>query len=52
MFCICRLPADGLMIECSGCQKWYHINCVDILEKELHCISDKNWYCKDCYSLL
>ena len=23
-FCSCRMPEDGLMFECSGCEKWFH----------------------------
>lgn len=28
IFCHCRLPASGKMIECTTCQQWYHKYCV------------------------
>ncbi|KAJ8101507.1 PLU-1-like protein-domain-containing protein [Lipomyces tetrasporus] len=30
MFCICRLPESGLMIECEMCHEWYHNRCLKI----------------------
>ncbi|KAK9446984.1 PLU-1-like protein-domain-containing protein [Limtongia smithiae] len=30
IFCICRLPESGLMIECETCHEWYHNRCLKI----------------------
>ena len=45
IFCLCCLPEEGTMIECSTCLKWFHVQFVEhsgnIMEEEL-------WYCRDC----
>ena len=34
IFCSCRMPIEGKMIQCSGCKESYHMACVmDVLEK-------------------
>jgi hypothetical protein len=33
IFCICRGPEKGFMIQCSKCDEWYHGKCVKITEK-------------------
>ncbi|TPX31535.1 hypothetical protein SmJEL517_g05157 [Synchytrium microbalum] len=33
IFCICRLPEKGIMIECDVCKEWYHISCVKVPKK-------------------
>ncbi|KAK9457741.1 PLU-1-like protein-domain-containing protein [Dipodascopsis uninucleata] len=30
LFCLCRLPESGLMIECEICHEWYHSKCLKI----------------------
>ncbi|KAK9238734.1 PLU-1-like protein-domain-containing protein [Lipomyces kononenkoae] len=30
VFCICRLPESGIMIECELCHEWYHNRCLKI----------------------
>ena len=27
LYCICKLPARDLMIECEVCENWYHWDC-------------------------
>jgi histone demethylase JARID1 len=34
VFCICRSPESGLMIECDTCGEWYHGNCVRVSRRE------------------
>lgn len=34
VFCICRGPETGFMIQCSNCDEWYHGKCVNITEKQ------------------
>jgi uncharacterized protein YbaR (Trm112 family) len=44
VFCICRMinnPEKG-MINCNRCNKWYHIDCVNVDLKE------KKWFCVQC----
>ncbi|KAK9368529.1 PLU-1-like protein-domain-containing protein [Lipomyces kononenkoae] len=30
VFCICRLPESGIMIECEMCHEWYHNRCLKL----------------------
>jgi hypothetical protein len=42
-YCICNGPSEGLMIECETCRDWFHIQCVQIEEKNIpnhyNCVS-------------
>ncbi|XP_031466572.1 histone lysine demethylase PHF8-like isoform X2 [Phasianus colchicus] len=35
VYCLCRLPYDvtRFMIECDGCQDWFHGSCVGVEEE-------------------
>ncbi|KAL3801540.1 hypothetical protein HJC23_000978 [Cyclotella cryptica] len=33
-YCICRLPYEGFMIGCDGCEEWYHGPCVGVTEEQ------------------
>jgi hypothetical protein len=33
-YCICRLPYEGFMIGCDGCDEWYHGQCVGVSEEQ------------------
>lgn len=33
-YCICRLPYEGFMIGCDGCEEWYHGICVGVSEEQ------------------
>ena len=44
IFCWCRLPDEGTMVECSTCLRWFHFHCVKPSEK----ITEGSWYCRDC----
>ena len=35
MFCMCRQPEAGLMLECDICHEWYHGKCLKIAKKDL-----------------
>lgn len=48
-YCICRLPYEGFMIGCDGCEEWYHGPCVGISEEQGEKI-DK-YVCVRCYTL-
>ena len=47
VFCKCRLPEDGRMIQCDSCKEWYHSHCVTVPESVW---SDSNsvWHCASC----
>ena len=33
-YCICRLPYEGFMIGCDGCEEWYHGTCIGLSEEQ------------------
>lgn len=35
VFCICRKPEAGIMIECDLCHEWYHSKCLKIARGKL-----------------
>lgn len=32
--CICRKGEDGLMIQCDGCDEWFHGECVSVTQED------------------
>ena len=48
LYCICRTLYDPsrFMIECDGCDDWFHGDCVGVAEKDSEMV-DK-YYCKSC----
>ncbi|KAL4428613.1 hypothetical protein ABPG74_009115 [Tetrahymena malaccensis] len=46
--CICKRPLnpDYLYIQCEKCEKWFHITCINISEKDLEKI--ENYKCPFC----
>ena len=46
VYCICKLPEeyDSYMIECEGCERWYHCSCMKISR---HKVPD-HWQCSLC----
>ena len=48
IFCSCRMPIEGNMIECSGCKEWFHLACVmDVPERAVDEL-DYVWLCALC----
>ena len=47
IFCHCRLPEKGNMIECCQCSEWYHEIC-ETVDQEVWEQEDINWVCKGC----
>jgi len=43
-YCICRMPEFGFMLECEGCNEWFHGKCVGVTRR--HDIDD--WRCPNC----
>ena len=48
-YCICRLPYEGFMIGCDGCEEWYHGACVGVTEEQANKV-DK-YVCLRCSAL-
>ncbi|XP_043936030.1 histone lysine demethylase PHF8 [Protopterus annectens] len=48
VYCLCRLPYDvtRFMIECDGCQDWFHGSCVGVEEEQAADIDV--YHCPNC----
>lgn len=44
IYCICRSPARGRMIECEKCSEWFHFRCVSLKKK----VGPRFWRCPKC----
>ena len=47
IYCLCRLPADGQMIQCESCGEWFHDHCVAVPQSVWNC-PQSQWYCSLC----
>ena len=47
VFCDCRMPEDNSMVQCSECEQWYHIHCVNVPKQALE-DSKEPWLCNTC----
>ena len=47
--CICRMPEiTGVpMVECSNCNEWYHLSCIDV-PSEVLLNESLPWICQFC----
>ena len=50
VYCICRGPSSGDMIECSVCREWFHAACVKLTSEGFTFFSqpDSVYYCPAC----
>ncbi|KAG0168879.1 hypothetical protein DFQ30_004217 [Apophysomyces sp. BC1015] len=46
VYCLCRTPESGLMIECDVCHEWYHGPCVKVTRREAK--SQSSYVCPVC----
>lgn len=47
VYCLCRKPWQGrFMIQCDGCDEWYHGVCVDITPSEA--LNIDKYHCQKC----
>lgn len=46
VFCLCRKPEAGMMIECSKCREWYHSKCLKIARGKIK--EDDDFTCPIC----
>ena len=49
VFCYCRLPEEGSMIECCRCSEWYHEEC-ERVDQEVWEKEEIDWICTKCSS--
>ena len=49
IFCYCRLPEEGNMIECCQCSEWYHEEC-EVVDQAVWENEETDWVCKKCSS--
>ena len=48
IYCLCRLIDDGKkMIQCAGCNEWFHVACVQVEKKFIAC-RKLDWFCPSC----
>ncbi|EPQ53046.1 hypothetical protein GLOTRDRAFT_122355 [Gloeophyllum trabeum ATCC 11539] len=49
-----RHQESAEMVKCSNCQRWMHVNCVDMADAltEEYNLADSPWYCPDCLTSL
>ena len=48
LHCVCRQPFHGSMIQCFGCEDWYHPKCTDCTETEIKTMGAVRincWWC-------
>jgi histone demethylase JARID1 len=48
LYCICRKPESGLMIECDVCHEWYHGSCLKVARNAAR--STSSYVCPICHS--
>ena len=47
VFCHCRLPEEGNMIECCQCAEWFHEKC-ETVDQQVWEKEEIDWVCKEC----
>ena len=47
LFCQCRLPEQGKMIQCECCLEWFHSQCV-IVPEYIWKSAETKWHCQSC----
>lgn len=49
LYCICRKPDDhSLMIECAGCEGWFHPRCMKIADEDVRDLLVDRFVCNVC----
>ena len=52
LYCLCRKPESGYMLQCEVCNEWYHANCLHIpkskLNQESDVSKDMRFICGSC----
>ena len=49
VYCSCRMPeVSGIeMVQCNGCEDWFHVHCVSVSRQALE-VTSLDWLCKAC----
>ena len=47
-YCYCKSKESGRMVQCNGCQDWFHFTCAGLAE-DFSSLDD--WYCRNCLSV-
>lgn len=47
IYCVCRLPEGGKMVQCDQCLEWFHEHCVKVPE-EVWKSKHAKWTCNSC----
>lgn len=52
LYCLCRRPESGYMLQCEVCNEWYHANCLHIPKSKLNqdndLSKDMRFICGSC----
>ena len=49
VYCTCRMPEVGDMMECSNCEEWFHVpNCSSPTQAALNDTTTSLWFCNKC----
>ena len=48
IFCVCRLPEGGRMIQCETCEDWFHSDCVSVPDYIWNSANSAEWHCDLC----
>ena len=51
IYCDCRMPEDNSMVQCSECEQWYNIHCVDVPKAAIE-DSKLLWFCNKLMLIL
>ena len=51
IYCICRLPEEGKMIECEKCLEWFHKDCVHTIPSNWRKSKKRSWFCDKCITI-
>ena len=43
VYCYCRMPDDGMMVQCTSCKSWFHKSCLAKSED-----TTGSWLCINC----
>ena len=49
IYCLCRGPEQGFMVQCCKCKDWFHGKCVGIVtEDDEKDVEQRDWNCLNC----
>ena len=48
VFCSCRMPEEGRMIQCTKCKEWFHRQCAGLVPRIACRFKECIWHCGRC----